>query len=73
VAVTKGDVHERDEEHKGVLLLLCESLHLFYPAKMQCGERGSEQGTDGRNKNSCGIICLKLLAGRGWKLLFLRQ
>jgi hypothetical protein len=75
VAEPKSDFLERGEKLKGVLLLLCKALHLFVPLKSQFGERGREQGTDGRSKDARDVVCLKLLqfGGRGWELLFMGQ
>jgi len=75
VALPKCYLLERGEEPKGVRLLLCEALHLFVHQKSQIGERGREQGTDGRGKDARDVICLKLLqfGGRGWELLFMGQ
>jgi len=43
--------------------------------KVQFGERGREQGPDGRSKETCDVIRLKLLqfGGRGWERLFIRR
>jgi len=71
----KCDLLERSEEPKGVLLLLCEAIHLFIPTKSQIGERGREKGTDGRGKDVRDVSRLKHLqfGGRGWELLFMGQ
>ena len=70
----KRDLLDRGEKLKGLLLLLCEALHLFVP-KSQLSERGREQGTDGRDKDARGVIRPKLLqfGGSGWELLFMGQ
>ena len=73
VAVPKFDPLEGGEEQKGLLLLLCEALHRI--VEVQFGERGREQGPDGRSKETRDVILLKLLqfGGRGWELLFIRR
>jgi hypothetical protein len=75
VEAPKSDPLEGGEELKGLLLLLCEVLHLFVLPKVQFGERGREQGPDGRSKETCDVIHLKLLqfGGRGWERLFIQR
>jgi len=75
VAPPKLDPLERGEELKGLLLLLCEALHLIVLRKVQLGERGREQGPDGRSKETRDVIRVKLLqfGGRGWERLFMLE
>ena len=75
VEAPKSDPLEGGEELKCLLLLLCEALHLFVHRKVQFGERGREQGPDGRSKETRDVIRPKLLqfGGRGWERLFMLE
>ena len=75
VAQAKYGPLKGGEALQGLLLLLCEALHLFVLPKVQFVERGREQGPDGRSKETCDVIRLKLLqfGGRGWERLFIRR